>query len=170
MSLPKPLIIVLIVVLVLAVVGCGMTALGASQQGRDHDQREDDLRGSNFTKFFQILNPPSKEVGPGDFTTNCGTSDPGFLEVPASCSVNVGSTTDQRRRLVLRPVDSTVTMSVTIVFPSPQPSADSDGQQIGTSDDDRDKGSIVLNRDASATITLECLFTCHVAVNPTPPP
>jgi len=169
-SLPKPVIVVLVIVLVLAVVGCGMTVLGASQQDSNADPPIADLRGSNFTKFFQIFSPPSKEIGPGDFTTNCGTSDPGLLAVSSGCSLNIGPTADQRRRLVLRPVDALVTMSVTIVFPSPQPSANSGGQQIGTSDDDRDKGSVVLNRDASATVTLECLLTCHVAVNPTPPP
>jgi len=80
-SLPKPVIVVLVIVLVLAVAGCGMTVLGASQQDSNADPPIADLRGSNFTKFFQIFSPPSKEIGPGDFTTNCGTSDPGLLAV-----------------------------------------------------------------------------------------
>jgi len=161
-SLPKPVIVVLIVVVVLAVVGCGMTVLGSSQQGRA-DPPVGELRGSNFTKFFQIFGPPSKEIE--DFATTCATANPGVLKVPSSCTINIGSTTDERRQLLLRPLGSSITMTVTIVFPSPQPSANSDSE-ISTSPEDRDKGSIVLNRGASATIRLDCAFECDVAVNP----
>jgi hypothetical protein len=165
-TLPKPLIVVLVVIVVLALVGCGMAVLGRDDHNRPAASLKSDLEGSKFTDILKGFGPIANKVGPppkpiasGEFTTTCGTGTPGQLSVAISCAVSIGETQDTRRQMVLRPDG---TMSIQISSTANGHQADSDSQT--TSGD----ATIDIAQGAVAVATLTC--TCTVFVNPSPTP
>jgi hypothetical protein len=169
LTLPKPLIVVIVIILVIALVSCGASAfrsINGEPHGNNSDSRAS-LKDNPIAKFLKNFAPPTEPVGFPPATTDC-TQGSSTLTVSGSCSVTIPSSANKpRREMLLSPTNLPMSMKVAVTrpiddFPFTKTEA-SDDETIGVNSDD---GSVIVQNDQSAVITLSCSSTCTVAVNP----
>lgn len=165
--MPRPLLIAVIVILLIGLVGCGVSLLNAEEQGDGPDAKEDSARQSDFTDLFALLAPPSAPVrlsGEGVTFSGCAPNVNDDLIFGGPCIIGIPARDALRRRLDLMLGTGSMTMRVSGEA-SGEP-YDSDPQLIGAGSTD---GSVVLSRDDSATVRLDCVqVSCTVHANHDP--
>jgi hypothetical protein len=159
--LPRPLIVVLVIIIVLSVVGCGVSLLRGGEQGSSDPERQDELRNGDVGNIFSRLAPPSEPLALTSANTSCLNSS-GNLQFTGTCTVTIPPTDDLRRQLLLRPTAGSMGMQVS-GFTNGEP-FNSNNETVNAGSDD---GSLVLARNDFATVTLNCPIGCTVLVNPT---
>ncbi|HYI21428.1 MAG TPA: hypothetical protein VEX62_02225 [Candidatus Limnocylindrales bacterium] len=164
-QLPRPLLIVLVVLVVLAALSCGAGFLNRGDQQQPPEAREAELREGGPADFLRRFAPPSEPLPLNASMVSSGCfQSPSSLQFSGSCTIVIPTAEPFRSRLLLRP---NANMSMKVSLTHDGESTESDTETIGAGSDD---GSVVLARGDSAAITLTCTFGCTVAVNPTPAP
>jgi len=163
-SLPRPLLIVLVLLIVLGVASCGASiALSRgdgvlSDAGKDTELRQGSL-ADQFSRFAPQSEPVVLEPG------NAPCLEPnGRLEFDAGCTFSIPRTNDLRRRLELE-VAPGVIVRMQVFVTSGGQTRPSDPALVPSETED---ASVVVARDDSAVVVLTCqaLTTCVVLVNP----
>lgn len=158
--LPRPLLIVLIILILLSVVGCGVSLLRGGEQGSSDEDKTAELRDGDLGDNFSRFAPPSEPLTLTSANTSCLNSS-GNLQFTGTCTVTIPATGDLRRRLLLRPAAGSMRMQV---------SGSTNGKPFGSGNETinagSDDGSVVLARNDFATVTLGCTLGCTVLVNP----
>ncbi|CAN5648791.1 hypothetical protein BH23CHL6_BH23CHL6_01060 [soil metagenome] len=163
MKLPRPLLIVVIVVLLLGVAGCGASiALSGRDRELTPEAKEIEVETGGLADLFRRLTPPSEPAVLQQPTAPCLVTATQRLQFIGGCVVSIPPTGDLRRRLVLRLATGAMSMQVTVTVDGEAHS--SDAELITTGSDDP---SLVLARNDSAVVTLNCFAgPCTVLVNP----
>jgi hypothetical protein len=163
MQLPKPLLILVVVLIVLAVIGTGAAFLGP-----DGDQ--DDAQGG-LSDFLDGLIPDPDPIALNTTTAPCLNPATDNLEIPFNtvCTVQVLPADTLRRELELQVTQGNIRFDVDQRVggedvesdPEDVPFVDDDGQLQRTV-------SVVVSRDDSARLRLGCRGPgdCLVLVNP----
>ena len=164
MQIPKPLLIVIVVLLVLAVVGCSAGFLRGGDRERSDDQKKDDVQGGLVAVLDALIpDPEPVRLGPGD--ADCfsggGTS---TLVFASTCEVRIARTGDLRRRLRLTvaPFNS---VNVEVFQPADGDALDDLDVPFVDDGETRDFVDVVVRRDESARIVLSCNFGCTVSLS-----
>jgi hypothetical protein len=167
-AIPKPLLVVVIVLLVLGIAGCGMGLLGGGRcKATDttcKDNQNAELSSGGITSFLKGLIPEPPPVSaatldpaacaplPPSSTTN--------LAFGSSCKVAIGPTDDLRRRFRLRVSPGTASITVT-----QDVSGNTQTQTQTVPGDGGDTIEVVVGRRSAATITIGCISgTCGLSV------
>jgi hypothetical protein len=155
MRLPRPLLLVVMVLVVLALAGsCAAFVAPAGGPG--------DIR-SGITDFLEGLAPDPPPVVLDSSSAPCLSGDQLVIPANTACLVVVQPTDDLRRRLALRVTAGSVRFAVDQI---------ANGKSTGTQDQTVNAGddpvSLAVSRRDSATLGLTCLSvaTCVLAVNP----
>lgn len=156
MNLPKPLLIVIVIVLLIAVVSCGATVARSlnHEEGGNTPSNQAEVNDGVFAGLFKEFAPGSDPVRFPPATAN-----------PANCSsfpcvITIPGSGDLRRELRLIHAFGNVTVHVI---------AQMNGRPVNQTvamPDDTDKVSVIVSRDDSATVFLACSGSCAVKVNP----
>ncbi len=164
MSLPRPLLIVLIILLVLFVVSCGIAIARSGEQGQGDADKKQGLNGG-FGDLFKRLTPPTAPLRFPPATISPSGSSCSFsgtlLQVNGSCAISFVDLQELRARLLLTRGSGNLTVSVngTVSGSSVNESTSMPG--------DTDNVDLVFARGDSAIVTVSCgLGTCDVGVNP----
>jgi hypothetical protein len=161
-QLPRPLLVLVVVLIVLAVAACGLS-LGK------RDEPAGDAAGARGDPLVKALKEFAPGSAPLQLTPSMATClDSGQLKPNPSCDINVQPENIEgpRRRLQLKM--STGTMRMTVSGVSGQETIEPTSQTVTNATED---ASLVLMEGDTAEIELQCLFgPCIVNVNPTPPP
>jgi hypothetical protein len=160
-TIPKPLLIVVIVLLVLTVVSCGMGLLGGRDRcSPDTDagcktKQKTELSGDGITNFLKGLIPgPPPVTEAGLNPAACAPLQPSSstaLSAFASCTITIVPTDDLRRRLRLRVDSGTTSIQVTQDVSG---STRTDTQAVP--DGGEDTIDVVVGRRSGATVTVTC--------------
>jgi hypothetical protein len=161
MQLPRPLLIAIAVLVLLALVG-GCGALVAP------DGEIDDIRGG-LTDFLDGLAPDPEPVALNAGNTSCLNGDQLQMPFTGTCQIEIAPSGSFRRELELQVIVGTVQFEVDQVVGGE--SIDSDPQTVPFVDDEGNLQvtvSVVVSRDDSAELSLRCLAQggCILAVNP----
>lgn len=168
-AIPKPLLIVVIVLLVLTVASCAVGLLGGRDRcdpatdGGCKAKQKNELSGDGISNFLKGLIPAPPPVA--EATLNPLACAP--LQSPSStsmaafssCTITIVPTDDLRRRLRLRVTGGTTSIQVTQDVSG---STRTDTQTVP--DGSEDTIEVVLGRRAGATVTVTCGATqCDVS-------
>jgi hypothetical protein len=160
-KLPRPLIIVLIVLLVLFVVSCAVSLARSDEQGKGDDDKKAGLNGG-FGDLFKRLTPPTAplQFPPATVSPSSCFVSSNQLQFGGSCFVTVPELQELRARLLLSHAGGILTVRVVGTV------SGSAIDKTTTMPADTDKVDLVFARGDSATVILSCTFpTCAVVVN-----
>jgi hypothetical protein len=172
MQVPKPLLILVVVLIILGVIAFGASLFAFPDDGnRDNDQ--DDVKG-NLTDFLGgvfpdpdpvLLRSPEASLAPPD----CLVGQELRIDSGDTCVVEVLETDSLRRELELRVTQGLALFKVRQQGgETPEPT-----KEVPFNDDGRtiDSVSVVVSRRETATVTVQCVVqtfpvNCRLAVNP----
>jgi hypothetical protein len=169
-AIPKPLLILAIVMLVLGVASCGMGLLGGGRcESGDtgcQSKQNSEMSSGGISRFLKGLAPaPAKvELGPAD--ADCflsGHTDE--LVFGGPCEVRVPATKDTSRRLRLTVASGTI---ISVEFITDRQGEHFDKTQTVPFSDDQGSHSAIeltVGRDESPKLKLGCFSGCTVTLD-----
>jgi hypothetical protein len=163
MQVPKPLLILIVVLLVLGVVGCSAGFLRGGDRDRSPDQKKDDVRGT-FVAFLDVLIPDPEPVRLGPLDATCFSGDRSTLVFGGSCEVRITPTGDLRRQLQLRVAPGN-RVNVEVFQPADGDALDDQDVPFVDDGQSQDSVAVVVRRDESARIVLSCILGCTVSLS-----
>jgi len=167
--IPKPLLIVVIVLLVLGVASCAMGLLGGRDRCNPSDggcrvQQRTEISADGITGFLKGLIPDPPPVAAATLDpAACAPlppSSPTTLASLSSCTITIDPTDDLRRRFRLKVSTGTTTIQVT-----QDVAGSTQTQSLTVPGEGGDTIEVVVGRRAGATATVRCLVgPCQLSV------
>ncbi len=154
-AIPRPLLIVVIVLLVLGVASCALGLAGGRDRG-DSNQQKTELSGDAFTSFLKTIMPAPPSVASATLIpAACApiqSSSSTLVTAGNPCTVIIGPTDDLRRRLRLTVSSGVVTIDITQDVSGNQQTSAPTVPQNG-----EDTIEVVVGRRAGASMLIRCL-------------